>query len=178
MTRSDHANGSSRVLEAARALQVPDDAVVVNIQGDEPALDPAMLDALVAPFADETVAAATLACPMERDEALLPDRVKVVRDAKGDALYFSRAAIPFERHAARGGVSPYLLHVGVYAYRMRTLAAYMALPPSSLEEMESLEQLRFLENGIPMRVAITNHRSHGVDSPEDMERILPLMAGN
>lgn len=177
MTRNDHTNGSSRVFEAATALSLPDDAVVVNIQGDEPALEPAMLDALTAPFADAAVAAATLACPMERDEALLPDRVKVVRDTQGNALYFSRSAIPFERYGAKGGVSPYFLHVGIYAYRMRVLAAYTALPPTPLEEMESLEQLRFLENGIPMRVALTDHRSHGVDSPEDLERILPLMAG-
>jgi 3-deoxy-manno-octulosonate cytidylyltransferase (CMP-KDO synthetase) len=176
MTRKDHANGSSRVFEAATALRLPDDVVVVNIQGDEPALEPAMLDALVAPFSDAGVSAATLACPVGRGEALLPDRVKVVCDAKGNALYFSRSAIPFERDAAKGGESPYRLHVGIYAYRMRALAAYAALPSTPLEEMESLEQLRFLENGIPMRVAVTNHRSHGVDSPEDLERILPLMA--
>lgn len=175
MTRNDHINGSSRVFEAATKLKVPDDAVVVNIQGDEPALEPAMLDALTAPFDDAAVVAATLACPMEREEALLPDRVKVVRDGQGNALYFSRAPIPYERNAAMAGVSPHLLHVGIYAYRMRALAAFMALPPSPLEAMESLEQLRFLENGIPMRVAVTTHRSHGVDSPEDMERILPLM---
>ncbi|MCC8195061.1 MAG: 3-deoxy-manno-octulosonate cytidylyltransferase [Deltaproteobacteria bacterium] len=176
LTRTDHANGSSRVFEAAAALRVPDDAVVVNIQGDEPALESAMLDALLAPFAADEVAASTLACPMDRDEALLPDRVKVVRDTVGNALYFSRSPIPFERTA--GEASPYLLHVGIYAYRMRVLAAYTKLPPSPLEVMESLEQLRFLENGIPMRVAVTDHRSHGVDRPEDIERILPLMAKN
>lgn len=174
MTRREHPNGSSRVYEAAAALGVPENAVVVNIQGDEPALDPAMLDALLEPFAGEDVVASTLACPIGRDEAALPDRVKVVRGTSGNALYFSRSPIPFERDGEQE-TSPYLLHVGVYAYRMRTLAAYTALPPTPLETLESLEQLRLLENGIPMRVMVTNHRSHGVDRPEDIERILPLM---
>ena len=178
MTRNDHSNGSSRVFEAATALRVPEDAVAVNIQGDEPALESAMLDALLAPFADASVACATLACPIERDEALLPDRVKVVCDATGNALYFSRSPIPFERNANAEKTSPHLLHVGIYAYRMRVLAAYTKFPPTPLEEMESLEQLRLLENGIPIRVAVTNHRSHGVDRPEDIARILPLMTNN
>ena len=175
MTGESHPNGSSRVYEAAAMLAVPDDAVVVNIQGDEPALNPAMLDSIVAPFSDATVLAATLACPMGREEARSPDRVKVALDAHGNALYFSRAAIPFERDCDLSAPSPFLLHVGIYAYRMRTLAHYVQLPPSPLEEMEKLEQLRLLENGIPMRVSITNHRAHGVDRPEDLERIISLM---
>ena len=178
MTRADHENGSSRVYEAAKSLQVPENAVVVNIQGDEPALAPAMLDALLEPFADPRVAVATLACPIGREEARLADRVKVVRDAHGNALYFSRAMIPCERDGMGEGASPYLLHVGIYAYRMRSLAAYTALAPSPLERLESLEQLRFLENGIPIRVVVTEHRSHGVDRPEDIEKILPLLAEN
>lgn len=176
MTREDHPNGSSRVYEAAMLLGVPGDAVVVNIQGDEPALEPSMLDSLITPFRDADVSAATLACPMDREEAASPDRVKVALDVNGNALYFSRSAIPFERDADAGRPSPYLLHVGIYAYRMRILARYIALPPSPLEELEKLEQLRFLENGIAMRVMLTAHRAHGVDRPEDIERILPLMA--
>lgn len=179
MTGTNHPNGSSRVHEAALALNVPEDAVVVNIQGDEPALAPAMLEALITPFADNAVVAATLACPIGREEALLPDRVKVVCDVFGNALYFSRAAIPFDRDGHAPGDAEddaYLLHVGIYAFRMRTLGAYVRLPASPLEEREKLEQLRFLENGVPMRVAVTRHRSHGVDRPEDIERILPLMA--
>ena len=176
MTDKNHANGSSRVHEAARSLAVPDDAVVVNIQGDEPALAPSMLDTLLAPFSDAAVRAATLACPVSRPEAMLPDRVKVVLDRAGNALYFSRCAIPFERNGNDADPSPYLLHVGIYAYRMRTLSEYTRLSPTPLEETEKLEQLRLLENGIPMRVSITEHRSHGVDSPEDIARILPLMA--
>jgi len=174
MTQRDHPNGSSRVYEAALALGVPENAVVVNIQGDEPALEPSMLDTLLEPFAEPDVAASTLACPIDREEASLPDRVKVVRDVRGNALYFSRSPIPFERDG-KTGASPYFLHVGIYAYRMGTLARYTALPPTPLEGLESLEQLRLLENGIPMRVMITSHRSHGVDRPEDIEGILPLM---
>ena len=175
MTSKNHANGSSRVHEAAVKLGMPEDAVIANIQGDEPALNPAMLDALLLPFADATVEATTLACPIDRQEALLPDRVKVVLNTHSNALYFSRSPIPFERNA-QDEKSPYLLHVGIYAFRMRTLTAYTALPVTPLEHMESLEQLRLLENGITLYVALTNHRSHGVDSPEDLERILPLMA--
>jgi len=178
MTRQDHHNGSSRVFEAATALHVPADAVVVNIQGDEPALESTILDALLAPFAKKSVVSATLACPIERDEALLPDRVKVVCDVEGNALYFSRSPIPFERNVDAEKNSPYLLHVGIYAYRMRILAAYTELPPMPFERMESLEQLRLIENNIPMRVVVTRHRSHGVDRPEDIAGILPLMANN
>ncbi len=176
MTRPDHASGTDRVCEAARAMRLPPDAVVVNIQGDEPALDPAMLDELTAPFADPAVEAATLAHPAGREDAASFDRVKVVRDAKGDALYFSRAMIPHDREAAAGSL-PYLVHVGLYAFRMRTLERYTQLPPSPLENREKLEQLRLLENGSPMRVSLTGHGSHGVDSPEDLERLLPLMRG-
>ncbi len=176
MTGRDHANGSTRVFEAASRLRVPADAVVVNIQGDEPALEPSMLDALLAPFGDAAVVSSTLACPIGREEAQLSDRVKVVCDGKGNALYFSRSPIPFERDEEGMGLSPYLLHVGIYAYRMRTLEAYTKLVPSPLEGLEKLEQLRLLENGISMRVMTTDHRSHGVDRPEDIERILPLMA--
>ena len=173
MTRKDHENGSARVYEAALFLRVPDDAVVVNIQGDEPALDPAMLDALLVPFDDAAVRCATLACPVGRDEALMADRVKVVLDVRGNALYFSRAAIPHDRDGEEDG---FLLHVGVYAYRMATLGTYTEMSPTPLETREKLEQLRLLENGIPMRVSVTAHRSHGVDRPEDIERILPLMS--
>lgn len=174
MTARDHVNGSSRVFEAASSLGVESDAVVVNIQGDEPALAPSMLEALVAPFEEDGVLAATLACSIGREEAMLPDRVKVVRDARGNALYFSRSPIPFERDG-KAGESPFLLHVGIYAYRMSVLAAYVKWSPTPLEDMEKLEQLRFLENGVPMRVVETTHRSHGVDRPEDIERITPLM---
>jgi 3-deoxy-D-manno-octulosonate cytidylyltransferase len=174
LTRADHENGSSRIYEAAMLAGIPADAVVVNIQGDEPALDPSMLDALLAPFANPSVEVSTLAAPMSAAEALSPDRVKVVRDLSGNALYFSRSPIPYNRDGEGVG-NAFFLHVGLYAYRMRTLARYVSLPPSPLEEREKLEQLRFLENGIPVHVAVTPHRSHGVDRPEDIAAILPLL---
>lgn len=174
MTRKDHENGSSRVFEAACTVGVAKDAVVVNIQGDEPSLESDMLDTLLSPFGDENVLCATLACPIDMQEAALNDRVKVVRALNGDALYFSRSPIPFDRDGS-GEESPFLLHVGIYAYRMRVLEQYTQMAPTPLERLEKLEQLRLLENGVPMRVTITNHRSHGVDRPEDIEKILPLL---
>lgn len=174
MTRKDHENGSSRVFEAATILGVARDAVVANIQGDEPALASGMLDELLAPFAERDVAAATLACPISAEEAQCADRVKVVRTARGDAMYFSRSPIPHDRDGTARGF-PFLLHVGIYAYRMRILEEYTRLAPTPLEVREKLEQLRLLENGIPMRVVLTEHRSHGVDRPEDIEKILPLL---
>lgn len=178
MTAASHQSGTDRVLEAARILGAPDDAVVVNVQGDEPALDPAMLDELLAPFAGPEgadVPAATLATPMTRAEAESPDRVKVVLDARGRALYFSRAGIPFRRdEGARDAAGP-LLHLGLYAFRMATLQRFAALPQGVLERTESLEQLRLLENGIPIHVTVTSRKCHGVDRPEDIAHIEKIL---
>ncbi|MES9997398.1 3-deoxy-manno-octulosonate cytidylyltransferase [Desulfovibrio aminophilus] len=168
MTRADHASGTDRVLEAALALGVPDDAVVVNIQGDEPALDPAMLSELVAPFADPDVLVATLARALDPEEAPSPDRVKVVLDRKGNALYFSRAAIPW-------GEGGHLLHVGLYAFRMEALRRFAALEQTPLEIREKLEQLRLLENGIPIRVALTDRAAHAVDRPQDLDIVRNIL---
>ncbi|MEG1610947.1 MAG: 3-deoxy-manno-octulosonate cytidylyltransferase [Bilophila sp.] len=173
MTRSDHVSGTDRVYEAACALGVASDAVLVNIQGDEPALDPAMLDALVAPFEEPDVRVATLATAVAADRAASPNQVKVVMAANGDALYFSRAGIPFDRDAV--GAS-FWGHIGVYAFRMEALRAFVNLPPSRLEQLEKLEQLRFLENGIPIRVVCTDKHSHGVDTPKDLEVVRALLA--
>lgn len=180
MTAREHQSGTDRVLEAARLLGAEPDSVVVNVQGDEPALDPAVLDELLAPFAGPEgaqVQAATLATPMTRAEAESPDRVKVVLDARGRALYFSRAGIPYSRDAAEsGGNAPEgeagpLLHLGLYAFRMATLERFAALPVAVLERTEKLEQLRLLENGVPIHVAVTNRKCHGVDRPEDIAHI-------
>lgn len=172
MTSPAHVSGTDRVLEAARLLGTPDDHVVVNIQGDEPALDPAMLTELARAFTDPATRAATLATPLDPEEATSPDRVKVVVAGDGNALYFSRAAIPFGRD---GGHRDYLLHVGLYAFRMETLAAFAALPRGRLEALEQLEQLRLLENGIPIRVVVTRHASVGVDRPEDIELVTKML---
>jgi len=191
MTRPDHESGTDRVYEAACQLggdaALPDDAVVVNIQGDEPALDPRMLSQLVAPFAagagSDQVRVTTLAMAIDAAEAASPDRVKVVTAANGDALYFSRAAIPFARdggaHTGENGEGPgYLGHVGLYAFRLEALRAFTQLPPSRLERRERLEQLRLLENGIPIRVVPTTYRTHGVDRPEDIGIIINLLGEN
>lgn len=167
MTSSRHESGTDRVLEAATILGVPDEAVVVNIQGDEPALEPAMLSALVAPFADAAVRVATLAKEISAERAASPNQVKVAIAKDGRALYFSRAAIPFPRDDAQ---ATYFGHIGLYAFRMETLRRFAELGPSPLENREKLEQLRLLEAGIPIRVVLTTYDSCGVDSPEDVQR--------
>ena len=174
MTSPDHQSGTDRMLEAARALNLPAEAVAVNIQGDEPALEPANLEELLAPFTDPAVRSATLAHPMSASEAVSPDRVKVVRALNGDALYFSRAPIPYPRDAASETVE-YLLHIGLYAFRMETLERFAGFGQSPLEQREKLEQLRLLENGIPMRVSLTEFHSRGVDRPQDLEAVLRLL---
>lgn len=179
MTSEHHPSGTDRVYEAATRLGVPDDAVVVNIQGDEPALDPRMLDQLVAPFAaDDAVRVTTLAMSITPDEASSLDRVKVVVAANGDALYFSRARIPYGRDAEEGETCGCLGHVGLYAFRMEALRLFTQLPPSRLERTEKLEQLRLLENGIAIRVVPTTYRTHGVDRPEDIDVIINLLREN
>lgn len=167
MTRNDHKSGTDRVLEAAEKLGLEPDSVVVNIQGDEPCLNPDMLTQLTAPFADSSVRVATLAAQLDDSEASDPDRVKVVLASNGDALYFSRAPIPFQRGEGDPG---HLLHIGLYGFRMEALRAFSALPQGVLEQREKLEQLRLLEAGIPIRVTVTAHACHGVDRPEDLEQ--------
>lgn len=173
MTSPDHASGTDRVLEAARTLGAADDAIIVNVQGDEPALNPDMLTELVAPFDDPAVEVTTLGHAITAEEAQSPDRVKIVRAADGRALYFSRAPVPFGRDSA----ASYLGHIGLYGLRMRVLEKFSALGESPLEQLEKLEQLRLLEAGIPIHVAVTEHSSHGVDRPEDLQTVSALMRG-
>jgi 3-deoxy-manno-octulosonate cytidylyltransferase (CMP-KDO synthetase) len=167
LTRADHPNGTSRLAEVADT--VPAD-VFVNIQGDEPEMEPEVVDAavellLASPWAD----VATVASPFAADESVdNPNLVKVVLGAGGRALYFSRAPIPFHRDAAKGGepcATP-LRHVGLYVYRSAFLRQFVAWPPSALEETESLEQLRVLEHGHGIAVAVRTVRSQGIDTPE------------
>ena len=174
MTRSDHASGTDRVYEAACQLGVAPDAVVVNIQGDEPLLDPLMLEQLIAPFADPTVMVTTLAMQITPERAQDPNQVKVAMAANGDALYFSRAPIPFDRDG--NSDDPFLGHIGMYAFRMSALERFVSLPQSRLEKREKLEQLRFLENGVPIRVVITNLSSRGVDTQEDLDAVRALLS--
>ena len=175
MTAATHPSGTDRIAEVARDLACE---LVVNIQGDEPLIDPADIDAATAPLlADPTIAMGTLACPLPLEQAADPNAVKVVVGADGFALYFSRAAIPYLRDGHGGGVSPYLLHIGLYVYRREVLLRLASLPPMPLEERERLEQLRALEHGIRIRVVRTDKPSLGVDTPEDLERVRRMLAG-
>lgn len=178
MTRVDHASGTDRVHEAAATLASGCD-VVVNVQGDEPELDPADLERLVAAFADPAVEAATLGAPFASpDEALQPQVVKVVRDARGDALYFSRACIPHRstdptRSYARTGAAAWeqvaRRHVGVYAFRPAALERFVRAPAGTLERLENLEQLRWLELGLRMRVVDAGRAPLGIDTRDDYD---------
>jgi 3-deoxy-manno-octulosonate cytidylyltransferase (CMP-KDO synthetase) len=172
MTAKSHQSGTDRVHEAAVLLGLPEEAIVVNIQGDEPALAPGALSDLLDAFDDPAVQAATLARALTRpvDDANL---VKVVLALSGNALYFSRANIPHSR--PDGAPAEILGHIGLYAFGMRTLRRFVSLPPSPLERAEKLEQLRFLENELPLRVILTEHISRGVDTPEDLAEVLPLL---
>ena len=171
MTRSDHPSGTDRVAEVAASENAD---IVVNIQGDEPLIDPAAIDAAVLPVEhDPDVAMATLKKriedPREIDD---PNVVKVVTDLAGDAVYFSRCPIPFDRD--RAADTPYFKHIGLYVYRTDFLCAYPGLPVGPLERTERLEQLRALENGFRIRVAETEYESIGVDTPADLERVARL----
>jgi 3-deoxy-manno-octulosonate cytidylyltransferase (CMP-KDO synthetase) len=172
MTRSDHPSGTDRVLEAARELGVSENSIVVNIQGDEPALNPALLTQLLGPFRDPEIQVTTPVRKIPVAEAENPDRVKVVFSKSGRAIYFSRAAIPFRRD---GRPRSFYAHIGLYAFRMKVLEQFVALSPSDLETTEKLEQLRLLENDIPIHVVITEHQSLGVDRPEDLQLVLQLL---
>jgi len=175
MTRSDHESGTDRVKEAADRLNIPESAVVVNIQGDEPLLDPAMLSDLIAPFENPGIMVTTLAHEITERAADNPDRVKVVLGNDGRALYFSRAPVPYVRDAGDAGC--YYGHIGLYAFRKGVLDRFVALPPGRLEQLEKLEQLRLLENNIPIHVAVTASKSMSVDRPEDLEAVLKRLAG-
>ncbi len=166
LTRADHLTGTDRLAELT--AQMPCD-IVVNVQGDEPFIDPAAIDALVEPLRRDRAEQMTTLCrPLLPDEDVLsPQLVKVVRDLQGRALYFSRAAIPYPRSTAGAGPAA---HIGVYAYRRATLLRLAALPPSPLEISESLEQLRALEHGISIRVVESAYVSLSVDTQDDLER--------
>ena len=169
MTRADHLSGTDRVAEVVSA---EDASVVVNIQGDEPLIDPAAIDAAILPVVhDAQVAMATLKKRIEDPREIAdPNVVKVVTNHAGDAIYFSRCPIPFARE--EGCV--WFKHVGLYAYRRDFLLGYSQLPVGPLERAERLEQLRALENGYAIRVVETNYESLGVDTPEDLARVSRL----
>jgi 3-deoxy-manno-octulosonate cytidylyltransferase (CMP-KDO synthetase) len=169
------ATGTDRVAEAARQLR-PAPEIVVNLQGDEPLIEPAAIETLLEAMAEAGAEMATLARPLEPGEAERPQVVKVVTDLSGHALYFSRATIP---HRRDGGVSPLCrAHVGIYAFTAPTLERFARLAPGRLEGEEALEQLRALEHGVRIRVAETAYRGFGIDTPEDLERARVLLAAS
>jgi len=178
MTSPDLPSGLDRVAAVARDLK---DEIIVNIQGDEPFVSPEGLDHLVSLFRNPDVVMGTLAAPFPVDEDPNdPNRVKLVMDRMGRALYFSRAAIPYQTGAGSdlaGGWATSALHVGVYAYRRETLLDLARLGPCPLERAERLEQLRALWNGIPIHVAVGEYGSLGIDTPEDLERARRLFGG-
>lgn len=184
LTRADHPSGTDRLAEAAQLLQLPDDAIVVNLQGDEPLIDPQLPAACARLLRDDPqVDMATCAHTIDdADEVFNPNVVKVVLDRAGRALYFSRAPIPWHRDAyladARGwarrgeAMVPVLRHIGLYAYRAGFLRRYAALAPAPLEQAEALEQLRALWHGHRIAVHVAAHApGPGVDTPQDLERV-------
>lgn len=172
LTRADHPNGTSRVAEVASGLH---EEIVVNVQGDEPGIDPAAVEMAVAALraAGRAVPMATIASPFAQDEDPSdPNIVKVVVGRSGRALYFSRSLIPFDRDQGQRavGVAPAtpLKHIGIYAYRRRFLGTFVELETTPLERTEQLEQLRVLEHGYPIAVAVHATTSHGIDTPEQL----------
>jgi 3-deoxy-manno-octulosonate cytidylyltransferase (CMP-KDO synthetase) len=178
MTRADHPSGTDRIAEVARTLGLALDAVVVNLQGDEPLIDPALLAACAARIAPD-VPMATCAHPLsDVADAFNPNVVKVVLDRAGRALYFSRATIPWHRDGFAAGREQLpagyvpLRHIGLYAYSNAFLQRYPQLEASPLESIEALEQLRVLWHGVPIAVHVTAEAPHaGVDTPADLERV-------
>lgn len=173
LTRSEHRTGTDRIAEVAHDLRCD---IVVNVQGDLPLLEPAMVTQTVAPLlADASVQMSTLRTRLTdpRDQAN-PHVVKVVVDRQGDALYFSRAPIPFQREPG----TPVFKHIGLYAYRRTFLLEFAALPQTPLEQAESLEQLRALEHGIRIRTVETQYESLEVDTPDDLDRARRQMAAH
>jgi 3-deoxy-manno-octulosonate cytidylyltransferase (CMP-KDO synthetase) len=170
MTSCEHRSGTDRVYEIARAVPAE---VYVNVQGDEPLARPEHIAALLTPLADPAVLVSTLRTPASAADIDNPNAVKVVTDSSGRALYFSRATIPYARD--RSGEPRYFKHLGFYAYRRPALERFCSLPESSLERSERLEQLRFLENGIPIQVAETPYDTIGVDTEDDLRRVEELL---
>lgn len=167
MTAKNHPTGTDRLAEVAEKF--PDADVIINIQGDEPLIDPQIIDALAQVFVDdESLQMATVKTPMTEEEKNKPGNVKVVTDKNEFALYFSRSLIPYPRENT--GVTVYK-HIGIYGYRRDFLLQYAKMQPTPLEQTESLEQLRALENGYKIKVITTDKHFVGVDTPEDLAEV-------
>lgn len=187
LTRTDHPSGSDRLAEACTQLALPDDAIVVNVQGDEPLIDPALIDAVAAELAAQPEAAmSTAAHPIDSAADFgNPNVVKVVLDARGHALYFSRAPIPWWRDGRAPNDGPAvptspapLRHIGIYGYRVGFIRGFPTLPPAPIESTEALEQLRALWHGFRIAVHVSARSpGPGVDTPEDLARVRALFVG-
>ena len=173
MTRADHKSGTDRIEEAAEKIGLDAD-VIINVQGDEPFIQPSQIKTLMQLFDAPETQIGTLGKPFESIDAVEnPNSPKIVTDNRGFALYFSRSIIPYIRGKERDswfGEYPFLKHLGIYAYRREVLAEVTKLPMSSLEKAESLEQLRWLQNGYRIRVGLTDIETIGIDTPEDLTR--------
>jgi 3-deoxy-manno-octulosonate cytidylyltransferase (CMP-KDO synthetase) len=171
VTAADHPSGTDRVAEVARKLKKA--SIILNIQGDEPLVDPALLRRLARKLQDNpNIPMITAATPISPEELLSENNVKVVMDRRGDALYFSRSAIPFRRGTSE---IPSYKHLGIYGYRRKALLEFVRMSPGSLEQAEQLEQLRALENGLKIRVVVSETGSIGVDTPEDATEVERLI---
>ncbi|HAZ41890.1 MAG TPA: 3-deoxy-manno-octulosonate cytidylyltransferase [Methylococcaceae bacterium] len=186
MTRADHASGTDRITEVAEIEGWSDDTLVVNLQGDEPLMQPSLVRELAEVLAaDREASVATLAAPIrEAQEVFDPNAVKVVTNREGHALYFSRAPIPWHRDHFRETQnslppsSPWLRHIGIYAYRAGFLRRYVRWPQSALEQIEALEQLRILWQGEKIKVMTVAEPPHaGVDTAEDLARVSRMLEG-
>lgn len=174
MTKKDHPTGTDRLAEVAQ--KCPDADVIINVQGDEPLIDPQIIDDLAQQFLDdENLQMATVKTPMAEDEKEKPGNVKVVTDKNGYALYFSRSLIPYPREDT--GVIVYK-HIGIYGYRRDFLLNYAKMAPTPLEQTESLEQLRALENGYKIKVITTDKHFVGVDTKEDLALVNEIYSHN
>ena len=174
MTQKDHPTGTDRLAEVAQKF--PDVDVIINIQGDEPLIDPSVIDELAKQFIDNPeLNMATVKTPMQEDEKNEPSNVKVITDKNGYALYFSRSLIPYPRNDV--GVTVYK-HIGIYGYKRDFLLQYATMQPTPLEQTESLEQLRALENGYKIKVIATDKHFVGVDTKEDLARVNAIYKQN
>lgn len=176
MTSAHHPSGTDRCFEALEKLGKDKYNIVVNIQGDEPFIHPGQINKVVKCFENKEVQISTLAHKISNSEDICnPSIVKIARNIHGQALYFSRSSIPFIRESKGADwttLYPFLKHIGIYAYRSDVLEQLVKLPASSLEKAESLEQLRWLENGYSIKVEITEQESFPVDTPEDLKRFM------
>ncbi len=174
MTRSDHRTGTDRVAEVA--VHMPAD-IYVNVQGDEPLIDPVAIDAVIEAMAedDEIQIATPCSAILAPNDIMDPNIVKVVTDFEGNALYFSRAPIPWVRDTGAKVAARHWKHIGLYAFRRAALLEFPTLPPGELERLEQLEQLRWLENGFRIRVVETQYDAVSVDVPEDVARVEKIL---